>query len=76
VTLPINWDQFTNLIVQYVNTTLFQNFMGSLDGSGQATATMNLGAIPGASGTVMHFAFALNAPWNFVSNAVSLEIVP
>jgi hypothetical protein len=59
-----------------INGPIFQNFMGSLDGTGSATATLNLPPVPGAAGLTMHYAYALNNPWDFVSNPVAVEIVP
>jgi hypothetical protein len=76
VTLPLNWDLFTNAVILYVNSPAFKDFLGTLDGSGSATAQLNAGPIPGAAGVLMHFAYALNSPWNFVSNPWSIEIVP
>jgi parallel beta-helix repeat protein/predicted outer membrane repeat protein len=75
-TLPLNWDIFTNIIIPLINTTVFKNFMGTLDGQGSGTAQLNLPPAPGAAGTTMYFAYALNNPWNFVSNPVGIEIVP
>jgi hypothetical protein len=51
------------------------NFLGTLDGSGTATAQLNVPAGSGATGLTMHFAYALNNPWDFVSNPVAVEIV-
>jgi hypothetical protein len=31
---------------------------------------------PVAVGITMHFAYALNGPWDFASNPVGVEIVP
>jgi len=76
VTLPINWDLFTNLIINMLNGPIFQNFLGVLDACGSGTATMNLPPIPGAAGLTMYFAYALNGPWDFVSNPVAIQIVP
>lgn len=30
-TLPLNWDVYTNLVLDSLNTSLFSNFLGSLD---------------------------------------------
>jgi len=77
VTLPLNWDIFTNVIIDYINTPYFSNFMGTLDGTGSATATFDtLQSIPGLAGISLHFAYALNAPFNFVSNPVGITIIP
>lgn len=76
--LPINWDFFTNVVVMAINTSMFSNFLGQLDASGVATALFDTqGPLPtGFVGTVMHFAFALNPPWDFASDPAAVEIVP
>ena len=76
VTLPLNWDYFTNLTADFANTPLFDQFMGTLDGNGMAEAKLALGPIPGALGLYMNFAYTLNEPWDYVSNAPAVEIVP
>jgi hypothetical protein len=75
-TLPLNWDKFTDMIVLYLNTAIFQDFMGTLDLGGSETAQMNLGPVPGVSPLTMYFAYALNKPWDFVSVPVAIDIVP
>jgi hypothetical protein len=52
--------------------------MGTLGGTGSASATFDtLGMLPpGSVGLTMHFAYALNKPWDFVSNPVGIEIIP
>ena len=75
VTLPLNWDFFTNIVINMINGPIFQNFMGSLDGTGSATATLNLPPVPGAAGLIMYYAYALK-PYDYVSNPVAVEIVP
>jgi len=74
-TLPLNHDLFTNLVIAYTNTVVFQNFQGYLNGAGSATAQLNLPLLPGAAGITMHFAYAL-PPFDFVSNPVAIELVP
>lgn len=76
--LPLNWDIFTKLVVGLINTPIFTNFLGTLKGTGSASATFDtLGPLtPGTVGLTMNFAYALNAPWNFVSNPVGIEIIP
>ena len=76
VRLPLNWDFFTNIILKDLNGFFFQNFLDVLDASGMGSATLNLIPVPGAEGTVMHFAYALALPLNAASNAVEVEIVP
>lgn len=77
-TLPLNWDLFTDIVVAWLNSTMFIDFMGALDMEGQATATWDtLGPLPaGSAGLIVDFAFALRGPWNFVSNPIAIEIVP
>ncbi|MHC4942815.1 MAG: FG-GAP repeat domain-containing protein [Planctomycetota bacterium] len=76
-TLAVNWDLFSDLVWILINTAYFQNFMGSLDGSGKAEAVLSTqGALPQAAGLVMSFAYALNNPWDFASNGGTIEIVP
>lgn len=76
-TLPLNWDVFTNVVISLINTSIFSKFMATLDPAGGATAIFDtLGPIPGASGITLHFAYALNKPWDFASNPVGISIVP
>jgi plastocyanin len=74
--LPVNWDIFTSIVVSLLNTPVFKDFQGNLDGSGLGKATMNLGPIPGAAGFTMSFAYAVVSPWDFASNPVDILIVP
>lgn len=77
--LPLNWDAFTNLVILFVNTAIFSDFMGSLDGTGFGTAQLDtLGPIsPGLVGLKMWYAYPLEGPpWDFMSNPVEIEIVP
>lgn len=77
VTLPLNWDPFTNIVIALVNTPVFSGFMANLDGSGLGTAQMNTTALPpGTAGLVMYFAYGLSGPYDFVSNPVAVEVVP
>jgi hypothetical protein len=76
-TLPLNWDILTGLVINLLNTPIFSNFMGTLDATGSASAKFDtIAPIPGAAGLTLHFAFALNNPWDFASNPVGIEIVP
>lgn len=74
-TLPINYDIFTSLMIGLINTPVFSNFMGTLDNVGAAKATFNLPPVGGGVGAI-YFAYALNKPWNFVSDPVTVSIVP
>ena len=71
-------DGFTQGILLFLNTPLFHNFMSTLDVYGRSTAELDSqGPMPpGSAGTIMHFAYALNNPYDFVSNTVAVEILP
>jgi len=76
-TLPINWDAFTDyFVLPLINTAIFSNFMGTLDGTGQSTAQFNALPLPGYAGMKMYYAYCLGYPWEFASNPVEIEIVP
>ena len=78
--VPLNWDAFTNLVLSALGSPVFQNFMGSLNGSGEATATFDsLGPVdPVMIGQTMSFAYILGGQpkWNFSSNPVNLVFEP
>jgi hypothetical protein len=76
-TLCMEWDAFTDVVVLLLNTSVFQNFLGTLDASGQSAAQLNSGSLdPVFVGTKLYFAYCLNAPFNFSSNPKEIEIVP
>jgi len=75
-TLPLNWDLFTSAILANLNSPIFQDFMGTLDASGQASAQLLFPPAPGTAGLKLTFAYALNGPWNYASNPVTIDITP
>jgi hypothetical protein len=77
-TLPLNWDFFTDIVLSLKNTSLFADFLGTLDSQGQATATLDtLGPLPPvAVGAALYFAYCLDYPWEFASNPLAVEIQP
>lgn len=76
-TLPLNWDLFTDLVLAFINTPVFSNFWGVMDGSGNSTAQMLFGPLPpGSAGLVMDFAYTFMKPYDATSNSYSVEIVP
>jgi len=77
-TLLLNLDLFTQLVHRYVNTPVFQSFRGNLSwGSSTASAVLDTrGPRPAAAGMTVHFAFALDGPWDFASNPVAIEMLP
>ncbi|MFH2001938.1 MAG: right-handed parallel beta-helix repeat-containing protein [Planctomycetota bacterium] len=78
VTLPVNLDNFTYLVLfPLLNTIVYQNFMGILSPAGLGEATMNTGVLPpGYVGLRMFYAYCLAYPWEFVSNPVEIDIIP
>jgi len=76
-TLCLEWDVFTNAVTVLLNTSVFQNFFGSLDSLGQGKAQLNLGPLdPALVGANLYFAYCLNAPFDFSSNPREIEIIP
>ena len=77
ITIPLNFDFYTTFTFANPNTSLLSNNMGTLNGSGQATATFNLPNTgnPGLVGLVIHHAYVL-LPVDFVSEAEALELTP
>jgi hypothetical protein len=75
-TLPLNWDFFTNIVINMINSFFFQNFAGVLDADGLGTAIFILPADSGATGLSMYYAYCLKGPCDFVSNPIVIEIVP
>lgn len=75
--LPLNWDVFTGIVIQCINSSMFLNFMGILDDTGTAKAQFDtLGPLPPEMiGMVMYYAYALNKPWNYASTPVEIGIL-
>ncbi len=76
VTIPLNRDWFTDFVLDNLNNAVFQNFWGTLDASGNGSATLSAPPIPTWIGRKVSFAYALKSPWDFASNAITVEIVP
>jgi len=79
--LPIVWDLFTNIGIQFVNTKGFSNFWSKTSKSGTAYATFDtMNPLPTvAVGLKFYFAEAMqpimSLPWT-TSNSVTVEVVP
>lgn len=73
-TLPLNWDPFLNLVIGLINTPVFQNFYGTLNGSGRATARFTVSPFALLGYVDIYFAFATMNPWDFASNAVMVRV--
>ena len=76
VTIPLNRDWFTDYVLDHLNNSIFQNFWGALDSSGNGNATLSAPPISTWVGRKIDFAYALPGPWDFASNAVTIEVVP
>jgi hypothetical protein len=77
VTLPLNWDPITDVFLILVNTPVFPGFMATLSGSGTASAAIHAPALPPTSiGVILHFAYTMNNPFDYVSNGAAVEITP
>jgi len=78
--VPINWDQFTSTVISSLSTPVFQDFLGTLDAEGRATAVLNTygPVIPACAGLEAGFIFIMSPPpaWNFVSNVIPLTFDP
>lgn len=75
--LPLVWDPFTDLGLELANTPAFANFIGFLDGAGQAQATLDtLGALPAAAGFSIHLAMLTAHPFGFASNPITISFSP
>jgi hypothetical protein len=78
VVLPLNWDFLTNFALINVNTPTFTNFLGVLDGSGDASAAFNAPVItdPAVIGITFDFAWITLSPIDYASNPVGILFVP
>jgi hypothetical protein len=74
--LPINWDPFTDLVITLLNSPVFYDFMGNLNAKGVGSARLSAPASTGYLGTTIHMAYCLGMPFDYVSNATAVEIVP
>jgi len=75
--LPLVWDSFTDRVLGGLNSSKYQNFLGTYDQYGEAVATMNTSPLdPKHVGKRIYFAFCSDDPFNLVSNPIVVEIVP
>jgi len=77
VVLPINFDLYTQMVLAYLNSSLFDKFSGVIDSNGFATAAFTSSPLPASAiGLKMYYAFAVKYnPW-YASNAVEVTIIP
>jgi hypothetical protein len=83
VTLPLNWDVFTDQVIYLANSPSLLNFHGVLDVYGKGSAKLStFGPLaPSYVGVELNFAYLLYYPvvyypYDFVSNPVTIGIVP
>lgn len=74
--LPLNWDVFTGLVLDLLNTSIFHNFYATLDSEGKGSASFTVVWAPGSAGLKMYYAYTLMKPYDFVSNPVTVTMVP
>jgi hypothetical protein len=78
--VPLKWDFLTDLLLSLVGSPVCINFMGTINGQGNATAKLNtLGPLdPVVIGEVMHMAFILGLPpgWDYASNPIAVTFEP
>jgi aminopeptidase N len=75
--LPLVFDGFTTAVLYSLNTPTFANFLGTLSGTGQATASLvipNLGPI--GAGITTYYAWVTNTAPYFTSTPVAVTITP
>ena len=73
-TLPLNRDPVFNYIRANYNNAMLSNFRGTLDASGEAAATLSVPFVSFPVGTILHFAYTLERPFDYQSNAAAVEI--
>jgi len=77
VTMPINWDNFTVMVLLNLNSPLFANFYGQMDADGNASAKIDTYGPFNASsvGMGLSFAFTCAYPFDYVSNPVTITVI-
>jgi hypothetical protein len=75
VTLPLNWDAYTDIVLAHLNTPNFENFLGHLNPVGRTEATLHFDKLhPLLIGETMHYAATCNGPFNVVTNYFHVDI--
>ncbi|QDU66194.1 hypothetical protein [Engelhardtia mirabilis] len=78
-TIPLNFDAYLQTTLQSINTPVFAGTFGILDGTGQASCSINVpaGLSPSLAGLGLHHAgltFDFNGALKFASNPVPLTL--
>jgi len=74
--LPLNWDVFTNMVINLTNTPTFHNFYGKHDSEGKRDAKLNISPFTAPSSVMIYFAYVMMDPWNYASNPIGIMIMP
>jgi hypothetical protein len=75
--LPLNPSFYLTYTLTSPNTALLSNSLGLLDGNGHAASAFHLPHVPPTvAGLVLNHAYVLLQPIDFISNPVSLTLVP
>jgi hypothetical protein len=74
--LPINWDSLTDLILPNDDAQWFFDFFGQLNGQGMAHPRLEWPGHPKSAGWAIDLAACTILPFDFVSNAWTLSILP
>lgn len=78
LSVPINFDRLTRYGINDAQGLMFRNRTGTLDASG--AASMGIQITPqvggGLAGTTLHHCVVTLAPYDWVSNVVTLQVVP
>jgi len=75
--LPLNPSPYLDFTTAHPNTPPLMNSVGHLDDQGKAASSFVLPHVPaGMAGLVLHHAYVLLQPIDFVSNPVSLTLTP
>jgi aminopeptidase N len=75
--IPLDVDDVTNFVLANMNGPVFQNFSGTLSGTGAATAQLVLPDIGPIAGPItVYFAWVTNASPMFTSTPIAITITP
>lgn len=77
VGIPLNVDPYTDITVGSALPPVYVNFKGSLDSSGEATAAINVPALPSVAGVTLHHAYLVYdaaGVFHLASNPVPLRL--
>jgi len=74
VEMPLVWDSLTDTVLALLNISVFLDFLGQLDGSGRAVATIDAPPIPGWAGTDLYFSFIMDNPYDYASEPLKIRI--